>query len=143
MEAKNLADLYDLPTLDWSAVEAGLHADITQAPGTGGPNRHTFWLATINPDGTPHVNGIGAEWAGGAVWCETGGHAREGRSLAGDPRCTVSIATEQFDLVVEGEAEMITDPATVAKMAAVWAAGGWPAKPDETGQALTAEFSAP
>jgi hypothetical protein len=28
-------------------------------------------------------------------------------------------------------------------MAAVWAAGDWPCRPDETGTALTAEFSAP
>ena len=28
-------------------------------------------------------------------------------------------------------------------MARRWAAQGWPARPDDTGQALTAEFSAP
>ena len=143
MEAKNLAELYDLPVLDWNAIEARLNDAITQAPGTGGPNRHTCWLATINADGSPHVNGIGAEWLDGAFWFETGERTRKGRNLARDPRCTLSLATEQFDLVVEGEAEMITDPPMVAKLAAVWAEGGWPARPDETGQALTAEFSAP
>ncbi len=45
--------------------------------------------------------------------------------------------------MVEGEARRITDPTTVAAMAARWAAGGWPARVDESGQALTAEFSAP
>jgi hypothetical protein len=45
--------------------------------------------------------------------------------------------------VVEGEAALVTDPGTIAAMAARWAAGGWPARPDETGLALTAEFSAP
>ena len=33
--------------------------------------------------------------------------------------------------------------ATVAKMAALWAEGGWPARVDDSGVALTAEFSAP
>ena len=44
---------------------------------------------------------------------------------------------------MEGEAAVVTDPATVARMAARWAAGGWPARADDTGLALTAEFSAP
>jgi len=44
---------------------------------------------------------------------------------------------------VEGEATLVTDPATVADLAARWAAEGWPARPDDTGLALTAEFSAP
>ena len=45
--------------------------------------------------------------------------------------------------MVEGEAALVTDPATVAAMAARWAAEGWPARPDDTGSALTAVFSAP
>jgi len=45
--------------------------------------------------------------------------------------------------VVEGTAEKITDPTTVAKMAEVWAAGGWPCRVDDSGTALTADFSAP
>ena len=45
--------------------------------------------------------------------------------------------------MVEGSADRVTDPETVAARAADWAAGGWPAAPDESGIALTAEFSAP
>ena len=67
----------------------------------------------------------------------------EARNLARDPRCTISLATADFDLVVEGDAELVTDPATVADMAQRWATGGWPARVDDSGQALTAEFSAP
>ena len=140
MEAKNLADLYELPTLDWDPIEARLDEGMPQAPGTGGPNRHTCWLATINADGTPHLNGIGAIWVDGAFWFETGETSRKGRNLARDPRCTLSVATEEFDLVIEGEAVKVTEPAIVADMAARWAADGWPARVDESGQALTAEF---
>lgn len=143
MEATNLADLYQLPLLDWASIEDKLRSGVDQAPGAGGPNRHTCWLSTINADGSPHVNGIGALWADGCFWFETGQGSRKGRNLARDPRCALSLATEEFDLVVEGEASLITDPATVADMAARWAAGGWPARVDDTGVALTAEFSAP
>jgi hypothetical protein len=35
MQAKNLADLYGLPLMDWSRIEAQLAKGLTQAPGTG------------------------------------------------------------------------------------------------------------
>jgi hypothetical protein len=143
MDAKNLADLYGLPLLEWDRITSRLAEGLGQAPGSGGPDRHTCWLATINPDGSPHVTGVGALWADDAFFFETGARTRKATNLARDPRCTLSLATHGFDLVVEAEAHRVTDPATVAAMAARWAAGGWPARVDASGVALTAEFSAP
>jgi hypothetical protein len=143
METKNLADLYELPLLDWDQVTQGLGTDLPQAPGTRGPDRHTFWLATINADGSPHLTGVGAEWVDGAFYFETGATTRKGRNLARDPRCTISVAIQQADISVEGVAELVTDPATVARLAKIWNDGGWPATVDESGVALTAPFSAP
>jgi PPOX class probable F420-dependent enzyme len=143
VEATNLADLYGTPLLDWDRIEAHLARGLSQAPETGGPNRHTCWLATINRDGSPHVTGVGALWVDGALWFESGKGTRKGRNLARDPRCTLSVAAHEFDLVVNGEARIVTDASTVAAMAARWAAAGWPVGVDETGVALTAEFSAP
>jgi PPOX class probable F420-dependent enzyme len=142
MDATNLAEMYKTPLLDWGAIEARLAAGVEMAPGGGGPDRHSSWLATINADGSPHVTGVGALWADGCFWFETGRGTRKGRNLARDPRCTLSLATQEFDLVVEGDAAVVTDPGTVARMAAIWAEG-WPCRVDETGLALTAEFSAP
>ena len=139
----NLADLYHLPPVDWEVVESRLEEGLSQAPGTGGPDRHTCWLATIDADGAPHVTGIGALWAHGTFWFETGERTRKGRNLARDPRCTLSVATHDFDLVVDGTAERVTDPELVADLASRWVAGGWPAEVDRSGTALTAEFSAP
>jgi hypothetical protein len=143
METTNLAELYELPPIEWATVESRLARGVTQAPGTGGPDRHTSWLATINRDGSPHVTGVGALWHEGAFWFETGEQTRKGRNLARDPRCTMSVATHEFDLVVEGVAERITDAATVATMARQWNAQGWPAHVDESGLRLTADYSAP
>jgi Pyridoxamine 5'-phosphate oxidase len=143
METKNLADLYNLPAMDWTAVEARLDQGITMAPDTGGPNRHPCWLATINADGSPHVNGIGAMWFDGVWWVVTGEQSRKGRNLARDARCSISVGVHEFDLVVDGTAEKITDPATVAKVAERFAADGWPCRVDDSGTALTAEYSAP
>lgn len=143
MDATNLADLYNLPLVDWDRISARLEQGISQAPESGGPDRHTCWLATINRDGSPHVTGVGGIWADGAFWFETGQHTRKGENLARDPRCTMSVATHDFDLVVEGEATRVTDPPVVATMAARWNAAGWPARVEDTGTALTADFSAP
>jgi pyridoxamine 5'-phosphate oxidase-like protein len=143
MEATNLADLYGSPLIDWSRLTTRLDEGVSQAPDTGGPNRHTCWLATINPNGSPHVTGVGAIWVDGAFWFETGEATRKGKNLARDPRCSLSVATHDFDLVVEGEAHRVTDRPTVAAMAKRWAADGWPARVDDTGMAITAEYSAP
>jgi hypothetical protein len=142
MEAKNLADLYDLPPLEWAPFAAKLDAGYTQAPGTGGPNRHTTWIATIDADGSPNVNGIGSLWLHGAFIFETGRTSRKGRNIERDPRCTISLSLEDFDLVVEGEAELVTDPALVLEVARLYAED-WPCRVDASGIALTADFSAP
>jgi hypothetical protein len=143
MEARNLAALYDLGALDWGTVEARLARGFPQAPGAGGPDRHTCWLSTLNEDGSPHVTGVGALWVDGAFWFETGERTRKGRNVARDPRCALTLATSEFDLVVEGNAARVTDPQTVAGMARRWAEEGWPCRVDESGTALTADFSAP
>jgi nitroimidazol reductase NimA-like FMN-containing flavoprotein (pyridoxamine 5'-phosphate oxidase superfamily) len=143
MQQKNLADLYGLPLVDWRIISDRLQAGVTQGPGGGGPDRHTCWLATANSDGSPHVTGVGALWEDGAFWFEAGDKTRKARNLMRDPRCTLSVATKQFDLVVEGEAHKVTDHATVEKMAALWSSQGWPAAVDESGEALTAPYSAP
>ena len=72
-----------------------------------------------------------------------GGTTRKGRNLARDQRCTLSVAIAEFDLVVEGRARKVTDPTRVAELAARWTAEGWPARVDDTNEALTADYSAP
>src|SRR4051794_17195888 len=136
MDATNLADLYHLVPLEWAPIAARLDEGFTQAPGSGGPDRHTCWLATIDPDGRPHITGVGALWVDGAFWFETGERSRKGRNLARDPRGTISVAARDFDLVVDGTAQKVTEPAIVAAMAERWAADGWPVEVDASGTAL-------
>ena len=143
MKAKNLADLYDLPLVDWDRIARRLDQGIPQAPGSGGPDRHTCWLTTINPDGSAHVTGVGATWLDGTFWFQTGAGTRKGTNLARDPRCVLSVATHEFDLVLEGTAARVVETEIVARLAATYAADGWPARVDDSGTAITAEFSAP
>ena len=139
MDAKNLAELYDLPVVEWERIEAQLAGGPKQLAGSD--NRS--WLATTNADGSPHLTGLGPQYADGSFYFTTGATTRKGRNLAQDPRCTLGISTGQFDLTVEGDAVLVEDPAVVAEMAGRWAADGWPARADDSGTALTAEYSAP
>jgi hypothetical protein len=134
-------DGYGTPPIEWARVQAVLDTRLTQAPGTGGPQRHTAWLTTINPDGSPHVMSVGVVRHRGSWYFTSGPATRKTRNLARDPRCVVSVATEPFDLVVEGIAERITDSAELVSVAEAFNEGGWPA--EVAGDALTAEYSAP
>jgi len=142
MKTTNLATLYGAEPMDSTPVVERLERGVPQAPGSGGPDRHTCWLATINPDGRPHITPLGGLWVDGSFWFQTGPGTRKGRNIARDPRCTLSVATKEFDLVVEGDAVRVDDPGLVAEMARRWGEEGWPARVDETGAALTAEYSA-
>jgi hypothetical protein len=115
MEAKNLAELYGLPLVDWQRVEARLAGGAEALAGAGHDNRS--WLATTNPDGSPHLTGLGPLWVSGLFYFTTGEATRKGRNLARDPRCTLGISTDEFDLAVEGDAALIDDPDVVADLA--------------------------
>jgi hypothetical protein len=142
MRTTNLAEAEGLSALAWSDVEAQL-ADLMMHDDPQSPNRSTFWLTTLNADGGPHVTSVGALWHAGSCFFQTGRHTRKARNVARDPRCTISVATKAFDVMVSGQARMVTDPAVVAEIAAMWAKSGWPAEPDESGSGITAPFNAP
>ena len=101
-------------------------ADLLMHDDPRSPNRSTFWLTTLNADGSPHVTSVGALWHAGSCWFQTGERTRKAKNVARDPCCTISVATKGFDVMVAGEARRVTDPKVVAEIAALWAKGGWP-----------------
>jgi Pyridoxamine 5'-phosphate oxidase len=138
--SRNL-DGYEAPEIEWARVRAVLDSQLTQAPATGGPDRHTWWLTTINPDGSPHVMAVGVVTYQGNPYFISGPGTRKARNLARDPRCVFSVATHPFDLVLEGTAARVTDEALLRAIADAYRTAGWPAEVD--GDALTAEYMAP
>jgi PPOX class probable F420-dependent enzyme len=141
MRTINLGAGDGLPPVSWDVVENGLDAGTSPAPDAH--NARTTWLATINEDGSPHVTPVGALWVDGAFWFQTGAGTCKSRNVARDPRCSVSVSIRDADVVVEGDAARVTDPAQVARIAKAWADQGWPAEPDERGTGITAPFNAP
>src|SRR5918995_4240072 len=126
MKTTNLGEADGLPPIEWSQVETQL-ADLLTHDDPRSPDRSTFWLTTLNADGSPHVTSVGALWHAGSCWFQPA------NALARDPRCTISVATKGFDVMVSGEARRVTDPTIVAEIAALWAKSGWPAQPDDSG----------
>src|SRR3954470_14425664 len=50
---------------------------------------HDFWLATVWPDGRPHVMPVWGVWLEDAVWFSSSLGSRKARNLAGDDRCVL------------------------------------------------------
>ena len=72
----------------------------------------TSWLATVRPDGSPHLMPLITAWLEDALYFITAAGTQKGRDLAQEPRCVVamsSLALPSLDLIVEGRAERITD----------------------------------
>jgi pyridoxine/pyridoxamine 5'-phosphate oxidase len=134
-ETVNLAELYEEPLMDWSRAAEAL-PDGSQTPETA------CFLGTVRPDGRPHAAGIGIAHHEGDLYFTSSPDARKAKNLAANPACTVSLRLEGIDLAVEGTAERVTDPATLATIAALYREGGWPAQVDEEAAALTADYSA-
>jgi hypothetical protein len=53
------------------------------------------------------------------------------------------VSIRDADVVIEGEATVVTDPMSVKRVAEAWADGGWPVEPDPSGSGITAPFNAP
>jgi hypothetical protein len=141
MEIINLGVDEGLPPVDWGGVVEKLAEG--SAPDPAAHNARTKWLTTVNDDGSPHVTAVGALWLDGAFWFQTGGGTRKCRNVTRDPRCSLALSIRDADVVVEGDAALVTDPTSVARIAKAWADDGWPAEPDPTGSGITAPFNAP
>ena len=124
-------DRYGSPPLPWNRPRELLEA---------GPVG-TCFLGTTRPDARPHSAPIGAIWHDGFIYFTSSFGTRKSRNLAESPACTISVALDGIDLVLEGEAATISDQAILEEIAGKYREVGWPAEVD--GDALTAPYSAP
>jgi Pyridoxamine 5'-phosphate oxidase len=137
----NLGAADGLPPVNWAVITERLEAG--SAPAPEAHNSRTKWLTTLNEDGSPHVTAVGAIWLDDTFWFQTGAGTRKSRNIERDPRCSIALSILDADVVVDGKAVRVRDPHIVARLAAAWAADGWPAEPDVSGSGITAPFNAP
>lgn len=83
-----------------------------------------FWLSTVRRDGRPHVTPLPAIWLDGTLHFCTGSHEQKTKNLQTNPRCILTAGANQYrsglDVVVEGSAARVTDPALLQRLAAIW-----------------------
>jgi hypothetical protein len=90
----------------------------------------SYWLATVQPDGRPHVLPVLEVWLDGDLYVSAGHFARGDTHLAGSSSYVISVGRHAPDLVVEGGATPVSDSATLRRVAAAYRARyGWPACP--------------
>lgn len=73
-----------------------------------------YWVATVWPDGRPHVVPVWGAWYEDSLWFSSALRARKIRNLRGDPRCVVTTEDPEKPVVIEGTAEIVTEHDTLA-----------------------------
>jgi PPOX class probable F420-dependent enzyme len=91
--------------LPWSWAEARLTSS------------RDYWIATVWPDGRPHLMPVWAVWHEGALWFSSGERSRKARNLRADPRCSISTDSGSEPVVIEGRAEPVTEPGVIRAIA--------------------------
>jgi len=77
---------------------------------------HDYWVATVWPDGRPHVMPVWAVWMDGALWFSCSNGSRKTRNLRADGRCSLTTENAQQPVVIEGVAEVVTDTVELRRM---------------------------
>ena len=95
---------YGLPTttegtLAWADVEARLGAATN------------YWLASVRPDGRPHVVPRWGVWLDGKFWYDGAPSTVHARNLGSNPNCSLNLEDGTQAVIVEGESRPTQAPA--------------------------------
>ena len=69
-----------------------------------------LWLATVRPDGTPHLVPIWFVWVAGKIYLCTGADSVKVRNLTRNPQVSIALEDGTHPIVIEGRAEPIERP---------------------------------
>jgi general stress protein 26 len=100
-----------------------------------------YWLSTVRPDGRPHVTPLLGIWLEGAFYFCTGPDERKAKNLLANRHCVVTTGRntlDGLDLVLEGTAELTSDPTELGRVADTYESkyGAHFASPDGTWSGL-------
>jgi hypothetical protein len=95
--------------LPWSRVEALLES---------APN---YWLATVRPDGRPHIAPLWGGWLDGKFYFQGAPDSRWARNLRTNPNVSVHLESVQDVVIVDGVAtHVVTDSLLAARLLEAW-----------------------
>ena len=99
-----------------------------------------FWITTVRPDGHPHVTPLVAVWLDETLYFSTGPDEQKSHNLAANPHVALTTGAndwqEGLDIVVEGEAQRVTDVDLLGRLVDAWAGkwdGRWTYRASPTG----------
>jgi hypothetical protein len=95
-----------------------------------------YWLTTVRPDGRPHTTPLIGAFFDGVFFFGTGRGEQKEKNLAANPACVITTGCNSYfrgrDLVLEGDAEIITDSVAFATIAEHYRRKyDWDFSPDE------------
>jgi PPOX class probable F420-dependent enzyme len=80
---------------------------------------HNFWLATVWPDGRPHLTPVWAVWDDRGLWFSAGPRSRKIRNIQAGCRVSVSTEDPESFVVLEGTSELVTEHERLVRFVAV------------------------
>jgi PPOX class probable F420-dependent enzyme len=79
-----------------------------------GPSRfeleHNCWLATVRPDGRPHLVPIWFVWLRDTFWLCSNGDSVKSRNMRANPNVSLSLESGADPVVIEGVAQLHERP---------------------------------
>jgi general stress protein 26 len=91
-----------------------------------------FWITTVRQDARPHVTPLVAVWMDDALHFSTGPEEQKALNLRSNPHVALTTGSNGWrsglDVVLEGDAERVTDEERLERLAAAWARkweGSW------------------
>jgi hypothetical protein len=83
--------------LPWSWALARIH------------DSHDFWVATVWPDGRPHLSPVWGVWDEDALWFSASPRSRKMRNIRAGSAVSVSTEDPENPVVLEGTFELVTE----------------------------------
>ncbi|HWM04886.1 MAG TPA: pyridoxamine 5'-phosphate oxidase family protein [Actinophytocola sp.] len=80
---------------------------------------HDFWVATVWPDGRPHLSPVWAVWDDGGLWFSCGPKSRKMRNIVAGSTVSVSTEDPENPVVIEGTVEVVTESDRLLRFVAV------------------------
>jgi general stress protein 26 len=69
-----------------------------------------YWMTTVDPNSRPHARPVDGVWVDGALCFGGSAETRWVRNLMGNPSISVHLSSEAEAIILEGTAELVTDP---------------------------------
>lgn len=73
------------------------------------PDARNYWLATVRPDGRPHVVPVWGVWLEGSMYFGMGAETIKARNLRKNPNVVLHLDSSEDVVILEGMAEEVSN----------------------------------